>query len=104
MTEAAEARILSRNARVTCHPPSRQICLDEVPLDLTTMEYEIMARLVASAGTIVERKRLLSDLFNDERGRENRALDMHISNLRRKLGHHRFLIVTARGIGYMLRV
>lgn len=97
-------RILSKIARITCHPASRQICLDDEPLDLTAMEYEIMARLVRSAGTIVERERLLSDLFGREFRRENRALDMHISNLRRKLGQHSFLIVTVRGTGYSLRV
>jgi DNA-binding response OmpR family regulator len=78
--------------------------LDAVPLDLTTMEYEIMARLVQAAGTIVERQRLIAELFDGEFHRDHRALDMHISNLRRKLGQDRFLIVTARGIGYMLRV
>lgn len=63
-----------------------------------------MARLVQSAGTIVERQRLISELFEGDIRRENRALDVHISNLRRKLGQHSFLIVTARGVGYMLRV
>ena len=104
MTPAAEARILNKIARITCHQPSRQICLDDVPLDLTTIEYEIMARLVQSAGSIVERERLLSEVFDREFHRENRALDMHISNLRRKLGQHSFLIVTVRGLGYALRV
>ena len=98
------ARILSRIARITCHQPSRQIYLDDVPLDLTAKEYEIMARLVQSAGTIVERERLISEVFDRDFRRENRALDMHISNLRRKLGQHGFLVVTVRGIGYSLRV
>lgn len=75
-----------------------------MPLDLTTIEYEIMARLVQSAGTIVERGRLIAEVFDREFRRENRALDMHISNLRRKLGQHSFLIVTVRGIGHSLRV
>lgn len=78
--------------------------MDDVPLDLTTMEYEIMARLVEAAGTIVERERLVSELFDRELRRKNRALDMHISNLRRKLGQHAFLVVTVRGMGYSLRV
>jgi DNA-binding response OmpR family regulator len=104
LTQAAQARIVSRIARITCHQPSRQIYLDDVPLELTTKEYEIMARLVQSAGTIVERERLISEVFDRELRRENRALDMHISNLRRKLGQHGFLIVTVRGIGYSLRV
>ena len=55
-------------------------------------------------GTIVERGRLISEVFDRECRRENRALDMHISNLRRKLGQHSFLIVTVRGLGYALRV
>lgn len=75
-----------------------------MPLDLTTTEYEIMARLVQSAGSIVERERLLRDVFDREFCREHRALDMHISNLRRKLGQHGFLIATVRGMGYSLRV
>ena len=96
--------VMARIARITCHQPSRQICLDDVPLDLTTIEYDIMACLVQSAGTIVGRGRLIAEVFDREFRRENRALDMHISNLRRKLGQHSFLIVTVRGIGHSLRV
>lgn len=95
---------MSRIARITCHHPSRQICLDDVPLELTTIEYEIMVRLVQSTGAIVERERLFPAVFDREFRRQNRALDMHISNLRRKLGPHSCLIVTVRGMGYALRV
>jgi DNA-binding response OmpR family regulator len=91
-------------ARITCHAPSRQVYVDDVPLDLTTKEYDIMACLVQSAGTIVERERLIAEVFGSDYRRENRALDMHISNLRRKLGEQGFLIVTVRGLGYSLRV
>ena len=97
-------RILSKSARITCHQPSRQICVDDVPLDLTTMEYGIMARLVQAAGTIVERQRLVAEVFERELCPGSRALDMQISNLRRKLGEHGSLVVTVRGIGYSLRV
>jgi DNA-binding response OmpR family regulator len=95
---------LSRLIRITCHQPSRQICVDGVPLDLTTKEYEIMARLVQAGGAIIERERLMSEVGDHGRGRESRALDMHVSNLRRKLGQHGCLVVTVRGIGYSLRV
>jgi two-component system response regulator CpxR len=98
------ARHLSRIARVTCHQPSRQIYVDDVPLALTAKEYEIMSRLVQAAGTIVARERLTSEVFDRELRPEHRALDMHVSNLRRKLGQHGFLVVTVRGIGYSLRV
>ena len=72
-------------------------------LDLTTIEYQIMARLVESAGTIVTRTRLTSEVFGRDVNPRDRALDIHISNLRRKLGSHGSVIVTARGVGHMLR-
>lgn len=63
-----------------------------------------MARLVQSAGVVVDRERLFSEVFGGEFRREKRALDVHVSNLRRKLGQHGFLVVTVRGLGYLLRV
>jgi two-component system, OmpR family, response regulator CpxR len=79
------------------------VFVDGTALDLTAIEYEIMARLVESAGTIVTRERLTSEVFDRELNPQDRALDIHISNLRRKLGQHGFLIVTARGAGHLLR-
>jgi two-component system response regulator CpxR len=77
--------------------------LEGTPLELTAIEYEIMARLVESVGTIVARERLISEVFGRAFNPRDRVLDIHISNLRRKLGPHRWLIVTARGSGHMLR-
>ena len=94
---------MSTIPRITCEPSSRQVFLEGTPLELTAIEYEIMARLVASAGTIVARERLISEVFGREVSPQDRALDIHISNLRRKLGQHGCVIVTARGSGHMLR-
>jgi DNA-binding response OmpR family regulator len=79
------------------------VFLEGTAVELTTIEYEIMARLVESAGTIVTRERLTSEVFGRELNPQDRALDIHISNLRRKLGPHGSLIATARGAGHMLR-
>jgi len=79
------------------------VFLEGAPLDLTAIEYEIMARLVESAGTIVTRERLTSEVFGRKLHPQDRALDIHISNLRRKLAPHESLILTARGAGHMLR-
>ena len=88
---------------MTSAPSSRQVFLEGTPLDLTAIEYEIMSRLVESAGTIVSRERLISEVFGRAFNPQDRALDIHIGNLRRKLGPHESLIVTARGAGHMLR-
>jgi DNA-binding response OmpR family regulator len=82
---------------------ARRITLCGVELALTTTEYEIAAHLIRSAGRVVLREELMSEVFEREPSPADRALDVHISHLRGKLGAHRWLIVTVRGVGYMLR-
>lgn len=87
---------------ITWQPARRRICLDARPLPLTTIEYEVFALLVAAAGRVVSRDELIERAFGRSVSPIDRALDVHISHLRRKLGAHRSLILTVRGIGYML--
>lgn len=67
------------------------------------MEYEILAALVRATGQVVSRDALMSAVFGREATPADRALDVHISHLRRKLGPHRNLILTVRSVGYMFR-
>jgi two-component system response regulator CpxR len=94
---------VDRIARVTLESSARILSVDGEPLNLTTVEYEILARLVYAAGTVVARDRLIAEVFEREAAPEDRALDVHISNLRKKLGAYKSLIVTVRGVGHMLR-
>ena len=98
-----ELCIVHRMARVTLEPASRSVSINGQPLELTTIEYEILARLVQSAGTVISREQLIAEVFERQPYVEDRALDVHISHLRKKLGHHASLIVTVRGVGHMLR-
>jgi len=86
-------------------PGHRRIFQNDQPLDLTATEYEVLRVLLAHAGSVVRK----SDLMQWALGRRleafDRTLDMHISNLRKKLGneaHSR--IETVRGLGYSYRV
>lgn len=88
---------------VTIESSSRRASVDGLELHLTTVEFEILARLAGSAGQIVSRTRLVAEVFERQLNPEDRALDVHISRLRKKLGHHGSLIVTIRGEGHMLR-
>jgi DNA-binding response OmpR family regulator len=83
--------------------PGRQLSINGRSLDLTTVEFEILARLVQSAGSIVLRERLVTEVFARELNPEDRSLDVHISRLRKKLAPHGSLIVTIRGAGHLLR-
>jgi DNA-binding response OmpR family regulator len=94
---------VDRIARVSLESSARTLSIDGRRLDLTTVEYEILSRLVRAAGTVVSRERLIEEVFDRQAAPEDRALDVHISHLRKKLGDHKSLIVTVRGVGHMLR-
>ncbi|MGE3492411.1 MAG: winged helix-turn-helix domain-containing protein [Vicinamibacterales bacterium] len=90
-------------ASITLEPAARRLSLEGQPLDLTSLEFDILAYLVRAAGTVVDRERLMADVFARELHPDDRALDVHISRLRRKLGPHASLIVTIRGVGHMVK-
>lgn len=71
--------------------------------DLTTSEYDILEFLVRSAGRVVTRDELTATIYRRRASPFDRALDVHVSNLRKKLGPHGALIGTVRGVGYLFR-
>lgn len=88
---------------VTLETSARRLSVEGQPLTLTSVEFEILSCLVQAAGTVVSRERLMDRVFSREVNPEDRALDVHISRLRKKLGPHSSLIVTIRGVGHLLR-
>ena len=74
-------------------------------LDLTTTEFEILRVLVASAGRVISRERLMALARGEEWASFERSVDVHISHLRRKLGddpRKPQKIKTIRGVGYLV--
>jgi DNA-binding response OmpR family regulator len=70
-------------------------------VDLTAMEFDIFDLLARSAGRIVLRDEITEALFERKASPTDRALDVHISRLRRKLESGHTLIRTIRGVGYV---
>ena len=89
--------------RVVHEPTARRMSIDGTVLPLTTVEYEILSRLTEAAGSIVAREQLVAEVFERQFNPEDRALDVHIHRLRKKLGPYGWLLVTVRGSGHMLR-
>ena len=81
---------------------ARAVCRLGVPLELTRIEFDLLAALVRRAGAAIPRAWLLDNILDQERG-SAASLDAHISRLRKKLGPHA-PIETVWGIGYRLRV
>jgi two-component system response regulator CpxR len=85
-------------------PGSRVVRLDGEEVELTGAEFELLALLIGSAGTVVSRDDLSVKALGRRASAFDRSLDVHISNLRRKLGplaDGRERIKTVRGVGYL---
>ena len=84
---------------------SHTVTLKENPLTLTPVEYELLIALASVAGRVRTREQLLLEVAEREFEAFDRAIDVHISSLRRKLGDDprspRY-IETVRGTGYRM--
>ncbi len=70
-------------------------------IDLTPREFEILRELLTHKGRILTRQNLLQTLWKYEFFGEERIIDTHIKNLRKKLGTADY-IETIRGVGYRI--
>ncbi|HEU4616598.1 MAG TPA: response regulator transcription factor [Gammaproteobacteria bacterium] len=84
----------------------REAWLGERPLRLTNAEFVILATLMRSAGDVVSRETLTRTALGRRLLPDDRSLDTHISNLRKKLtqdeGEEALHIRSVRGSGYVL--
>ena len=100
-TEQREER-LTRGA-LSVDPALRSASIDNEPIDLTSLEFDILLLLVRAAGRIVSRDEITAALHQRESTPFERSLDVHISHLRKKLSRgEEAPIRTIRGVGYML--
>jgi DNA-binding response OmpR family regulator len=78
---------------------SRDVTVDGRPVELTAKEFELLAFFMANAGVVVSRDLLLDRVWGQEYPGGTRTVDVHVAQLRRKLGRPE-LIRTFRGAGY----
>jgi len=84
----------------------RAASLDDQPLELTTMEFDLLALLVEHPGQVFTRLQLLERAQGTAYEGYERTIDVHIKNLRKKLhddSQDPHIIETVRGVGYRLR-
>jgi hypothetical protein len=95
--EAAEAADLP----VRIDAERRTAVVDGRQLDLTYLEFELLAHLVAHPHRVHSRDQLVTTVWGYGHVGDGRTVDVHIARLRRKLGTaHRGSIVTVRRVGY----
>ena len=67
-------------------------------ISLTSTEFNVLERLMQHAGDVVTKEELTRDVLGRRMSSYDRAVDMHISSIRRKIGEG--LVCTVRGVGY----
>jgi two-component system response regulator CpxR len=97
-----ETRVL-RVGDVVLHSQLRSVRRAEHEVPLTSVEFSILEQLLKSAGDIVSRESLAHDALGRRLSQSDRSVDVHVSNLRKKLGpapDGRERIKSIRGVGY----
>jgi two-component system, OmpR family, response regulator CpxR len=92
-----------RVGEVELDPATRTVRLDGKPVDLTSVEFNLLEVLLREAGRVVPRERLVNAVLSRKFSPFDRSIDMHVSKVRKKLGdtdsdEH---IKTVRGVGYI---
>jgi len=86
--------------RIRVDVGARQAWVDESPLDLTAMEFDLLKILAEHRGLVLSREQLLEKVWETNFFGDLRVVDVHIGHLRQKLGDAAGLIATVRGAGY----
>lgn len=77
-----------------------EVAVDGEKVELTATEFKILQLLASKPGRVFTRDRILDHLWGDEKAVVDRTVDVHIRNLREKLGPAAVLVKNIRGVGY----
>lgn len=80
----------------------RTVSVDNEPVELTAVEFDILAELARRPGMALSRRQLVERALPSESEATDRTLDVHISRIRKKIGVAGELVQTVWGIGYKL--
>jgi len=81
-------------------PARRLVTVDGAPLVLTPTEFDLLAHLLSRPGRVFTREELLASVWGYESHAGTRTVDVHVAQVRAKLGDAAGLIRTLRGVGY----
>ena len=97
---SGQATTQIRSGAVILDTAARTVSHNGSPVDLTAREYVLLEFLMVHQGEVVTRTMLYEHLFDEDDSTLSNLLDVHVSNLRKKLGHE--FITTRRGHGYCI--
>jgi DNA-binding response OmpR family regulator len=93
-------------AGLTVDAERHEVLVDDQPVSLTVIEFDLLAALAREPGIVLTREQLLDRVWGQDFVGDDHLLDVHVAKLRAKLGDEagepRF-VETVRGVGFRLR-
>ncbi len=86
------------------NPSAHVVMVDGESIELTYKEFEMLYMLMSNPGRVFTRQQFLTCIWDQDYDGETRTVDVHIRNLRQKLGSCGNYINTVRGVGYRMEV
>ena len=106
-TQVAQEQTLLRTEGLELNLAARTVLQNGKKIELTDVEFALLEALMRSPGKVVSREDISENVLGRKFHPFDRALDMHVSRLRRKLGENSEAdeqVKTIRGVGYQLAV
>lgn len=100
--EAGDQKVISIHG-LTIHPGRREVSYEGARLDLTETEFRLLHFLSRRPGWVFTRNQILDSVRGEDAIVTDRAVDVQVVGLRKKLGSAGELIETVRGVGYRFR-
>jgi DNA-binding response OmpR family regulator len=80
-----------------------EVAVDDEQVKLTLTEFKLLAALVTARGRVLTRDQLMDKAMGTDVFVTDRAIDVHITAIRKKLGGASWLVHTVRGVGYRMQ-
>jgi DNA-binding response OmpR family regulator len=80
-----------------------EVAVDGEPVRLTLTEFKLLSSLVAARGRVLTRDQLMDKAMGPDVFVTDRAIDVHVTAIRKKLGAASWLVHTVRGVGYRVQ-
>lgn len=94
------AREIVKIRGLTVDFTARTVYIDDIRVDMSPKEYDLLFYMVRSRGIALSREKLITEVWGYDFYGDDRTLDTHIKLLRKSISPYSDLIVTLRGVGY----
>jgi DNA-binding response OmpR family regulator len=95
--------VILRTGPLSIDASKHEVAVDGESIKLTLTEFKLLSALVAARGRVLTRDQLMDKAMGTDVFVTDRAIDVHITAIRKKLGNANWLVRTVRGVGYSLQ-